>query len=107
MFETAYVKQKSFSKRQATIKDHQEIKTFKDNCQKCGTKYMIRECPAFGKTCLSCGKMNHFKRCCKSSDKLRENRAIKCKQSENNFDIFTLNKKSSDAKITTVFVNNK
>ena len=51
--------------------------------------------------------MNHFKRCCKSSGRFNANGAIKCKQSENNFDIFTLNKKSSDAKITTVFVNNK
>ena len=106
-FETAYVKQKSFTKRQATTKDNQQIKTFEGNCQKCGTKHTIRECPAFGKTCLSCGKMNHFKRCCKSSGQLNANRAVKCKRSENNVDIFTLNKNSSDAKITTVFVNNK
>ena len=37
-------------------------------CGFCGGKYhsVLRNCPARGKTCLKCGKLNHFRRMCRS-----------------------------------------
>ena len=34
-------------------------------CTRCKTKHCVRNCPAFGKKCHRCGKMNHFKICCR------------------------------------------
>ena len=36
-------------------------------CGKCGTLHKTRECPAYGQTCRKCNKVNHFARCCRSS----------------------------------------
>ena len=35
----------------------------------CGTLHKRRKCPAFGKTCLKCNKLNHFASVCLSSKK--------------------------------------
>lgn len=35
-------------------------------CSKCGFTHKFKMCPAYGKTCNSCGKPNHFAKCCKS-----------------------------------------
>ena len=42
-------------------------------CGKCGRKAHAnaKECPAIGQTCLSCGKPNHFKVVCRSSNKIQ------------------------------------
>ncbi|KAF5283071.1 hypothetical protein FQR65_LT14088 [Abscondita terminalis] len=34
-------------------------------CKKCNTKHEARNCPAFGKRCLNCNKLNHYKIGCK------------------------------------------
>ncbi|KAJ3655671.1 hypothetical protein Zmor_014792 [Zophobas morio] len=34
-------------------------------CTRCKTQHCVRNCPAFGKKCHRCGKMNHFKICCR------------------------------------------
>ncbi|XP_063924617.1 uncharacterized protein LOC135138565 [Zophobas morio] len=34
-------------------------------CTRCKTKHCVRNCLAFGKKCHRCGKMNHFKICCR------------------------------------------
>nr|XP_022295054.1 uncharacterized protein K02A2.6-like [Crassostrea virginica] len=34
------------------------------SCRNCGRKHMIGECPAYGKTCNSCHKKNHFEKYC-------------------------------------------
>jgi len=39
------------------------------NCFKCGTQHGINKCPAFGKNCKQCGKLNHFAVKCKSKEK--------------------------------------
>ena len=36
------------------------------NCQICGKRHGPKECPAWQKSCSSCGKMNHFQLMCKS-----------------------------------------
>ncbi|KAL4008088.1 hypothetical protein ACER0C_001940 [Sarotherodon galilaeus] len=44
--------------------DKDQASTF--NCKRCGTKHSSRQCPAYGKQCKNCGKMNHFARMCRS-----------------------------------------
>ena len=42
------------------------------NCRNCGNKYTAghkQVCPAQGKSCNSCGKLNHFSKVCRSSAK--------------------------------------
>ena len=36
------------------------------NCRNCGTKHKRKECPAYGKKCHRCQKLNHFKVMCRS-----------------------------------------
>lgn len=46
-----------------------EGEKFKFNCRNCKNLHGVNECPAYGKKCLGCGKLNHFKVACKSSGK--------------------------------------
>jgi hypothetical protein len=36
------------------------------DCRNCGGKHVDRKCPAFGKKCHHCGKLNHFQTVCRS-----------------------------------------
>ena len=36
------------------------------DCKYCGSNHQRKQCPAFGKTCKSCGKKNHFAKKCHS-----------------------------------------
>ena len=36
------------------------------DCKYCGTNHQCQQCPAYGKTCKSCGKKNHFAKKCHS-----------------------------------------
>ena len=48
-------------------------KTFKANntklvkCQNCGIQHPVRKCPAFGKACFNCGKLNHYAEFCRKT----------------------------------------
>ena len=35
-------------------------------CRYCGRIHMLRQCPAYGKMCVGCGKTRHFKKVCQS-----------------------------------------
>lgn len=35
------------------------------HCSRCGYKHQTKKCPAFGQTCESCHKKNHFAKMCK------------------------------------------
>ena len=35
-------------------------------CKNCATEHGRRECPAYGKRCNGCQKLNHYKKCCRS-----------------------------------------
>ena len=35
-------------------------------CQYCGGVHILRQCPAYGKTCVGCGKAGHFRKVCHS-----------------------------------------
>lgn len=41
---------------------------YKFQCKNCKTMHGINECPAFGKKCHQCFKMNHFKVACRSKN---------------------------------------
>ena len=52
-------------------KNRQQIETtcqryHKWPCKYCGGSHTPRQCPAYGKSCASCGKMGHFKKVCRS-----------------------------------------
>ncbi|XP_064646192.1 uncharacterized protein LOC135499377 [Lineus longissimus] len=38
-------------------------------CGNCGTFHQPRQCPAYGKQCKGCKRLNHFIRCCRSTNK--------------------------------------
>ena len=48
-------------------------KTFKASntklvkCQNCGVQHPVRKCPAFGKACFNCGKLNHYAEFCRKT----------------------------------------
>ena len=33
-------------------------------CKYCGKQHLPKQCPAFGQTCIKCGKKNHWANCC-------------------------------------------
>ena len=35
-------------------------------CRYCGSSHVLRQCPAYGKTCASCRQIGHFKKVCQS-----------------------------------------
>ena len=37
-------------------------------CSRCGLTHRYKNCPAYGKVCVNCNKMNHFKKMCKSTN---------------------------------------
>ncbi|XP_045450007.1 uncharacterized protein K02A2.6-like [Melitaea cinxia] len=43
----------------------------KFDCSRCGFHHSERRCPAYGKKCMKCGKMNHFARKCRARDAVK------------------------------------
>lgn len=41
-------------------------------CNYCGYQHQQRKCPAFGRQCDNCGKLNHFSRVCKMGNNVQE-----------------------------------
>lgn len=56
--------QSSSSNGNNKSKQQQQQKEIK-NCTRCGYSHKMRECPAYGKQCRSCGKQNHYSSMCK------------------------------------------
>ena len=57
-------------------------------CKYCGTLHRRRKCPAFGKTCLKCNKLNHFASVCLSSQKRIDLTQAKLQQESDKEDFF-------------------
>lgn len=47
-------------------KESEKDKTSKLKCNRCGTGHASCNCPAYGKQCKNCEKMNHFAKMCRS-----------------------------------------
>lgn len=64
---------KNIVKNNYNNKFNKENKMYKTtesyDCKKCGTKHKPRSCPAFGKECRVCSKLNHFEIGCKNKNK--------------------------------------
>lgn len=41
-----------------------EHRKYIENCKYCGKGHVAKKCPAYGKTCSSCGKVGHFQSVC-------------------------------------------
>ena len=39
----------------------------KSLCKNCGLQHLKKQCPAFGKQCRKCNKLNHFAKCCRGA----------------------------------------
>ena len=56
-------------------KNEQLILKLKENkCNRCGRSHLYTECPAYGKQCNNCKKINNFGVMCKATD--RSNRRV-------------------------------
>ena len=65
-------------KRHAKPEDHKKTEKPCYYCGNTGTHKPGKDCPAYGKQCLKCGKFNHFAKCC--------NRAAQKEKPESNRD---------------------
>ncbi|KAK0132248.1 hypothetical protein N1851_032926 [Merluccius polli] len=45
---------------------HNKEKASMFDCKRCGVEHAARNCPAYGKQCKNCEKMNHFAKMCRS-----------------------------------------
>jgi len=77
-------------------------------CKYCGNKNKRKtdKCPAYGKTCSSCGKVNHCAaKCSKNSRKSKRERSQKFKRKKvNQLDDITESSYSSEEEISVVCV---
>ena len=55
--------------RQNQFRNGRNEKFIKE-CHYCGGNHKIRQCPAYGATCKSCNKPNHFAKVCKAKGKI-------------------------------------
>ena len=54
------------------------------SCNNCGSQHPKKQCPAFGKQCRKCNKLNHFAKCCRSTRRKVESVAQSESNSQNN-----------------------
>ncbi|XP_044179770.1 uncharacterized protein LOC122961215 [Acropora millepora] len=102
------VNQKESSKKPKTTKgnDRDPRDQLSTECKYCGNKHERKrdKCPAYGKTCSSCGKTNHFAaKCFKNSRESKNKRSHKFKRKKVNqlYDI-TESSYSSEEEILSV-----
>ena len=62
-----YVRQEQKGRQPRQNRKKQNPPQSQDKCRNCGLTHNGPECPAKGKKCLSCGKLNHFRSVCRSS----------------------------------------
>ncbi|UYV62865.1 K02A2.6-like [Cordylochernes scorpioides] len=56
---------RKYEKKHSPKQNQESEKEFK--CQRCGKSHRAKNCPAWGRRCSKCKKMNHFAAFCKSS----------------------------------------
>ncbi|PIK60373.1 hypothetical protein BSL78_02671 [Apostichopus japonicus] len=96
-----YVKHKTRSKYSRKSKAG-----FTDNCKFCGKKHELQKlkCPAYGKTCTSCGKQNHFASKCTNKDSFKQKakfvRQVEVESDENESDSLCSSSEESVLSVT-------
>lgn len=60
----------------------------RNTCSKCASSHKMKECPAYGKTCHTCGKPNHFAKCCRQKGKIRDKFAHQKKKTAHSVEVF-------------------
>ena len=67
----------------------------KQMCRYCGSSHPLRQCPAYGKTCIECSKIGHFRVVCRSKRARAmnevEQEAVQDIAEENNIDSVSIN----------------
>lgn len=67
------------------------------NCRQCGNKHAPKSCPAYRKTCFSCGGQNHFAKQCSSKKKKQyRSKTSFTKKQTHNIDIFAIDSYPDD-----------
>ncbi|XP_045541877.1 uncharacterized protein LOC123723342 [Papilio machaon] len=61
-----------------------EKKNYRNNCRKCGNTHEPRKCPAFGKKCVLCNKLNHFAVMCRNKNIYRKKKQAYSLEKEEN-----------------------
>ena len=97
----------SFKKPKTTKENGRDPKDqLSAKCKYCGNKHEWKrdKCPAYGKTCSSCGKANHFAaKCFKNSRESKNKRSHKFKRKKvNQLDDITESSYSSEEEILSV-----
>lgn len=77
------------------------------NCNKCGKQHKVRECPAYGKECRICKKLNHFAYKCKNNKQVD---MVECENDNVSLEFLTLdeiaNKDNKNTWLEKVKINN-
>lgn len=53
-----------------------KLNNFNNSCMKCGKSHRRGDCPAYGKTCAVCKKLNHFGYMCRNKNRKSDNRNV-------------------------------
>ena len=51
-------------------KNHEDGQKQNPICGNCGLQHARKQCPAYGKQCRKCGKLNHFQKWCRNKKKV-------------------------------------
>ncbi len=62
------MKKRAYGKNKSSFQDHRRPRHSQRRCDRCDSQHPSRQCPAFGTTCRTCGKRNHWSNVCRSSE---------------------------------------
>ena len=69
----------------ACLKYRDRGKDFFKNCKFCAGSHECGKCPAYGKRCKSCQKLNHFSRCCRNTERVKH---VECESADDSDEDF-------------------
>lgn len=68
----------------------EQTSVMRKECSRCGNKHEYRKCPAYGKTCQSCQKKNHFAKMCNTKDLQSQSKRMHVIEQDGNMFIGTV-----------------